>query len=101
MTVGVQHYLALAVLLFCIGAFGVVLRRNFLAVLMSLEIMLNSANILLVAFARQAGGHSGQVMAFFVMALAAAEVATGLALAIAWFRVARTVNVDEAGEMKH
>ena len=101
MTVGIGHYLTLAVLLFCIGAFGVVLRRNFIAVLMSLELMLNSANIVFVAFARQAGEQAGQVIAFFVMALAAAEVATGLAIAIAWFRVARTVNVDEAGEMKH
>lgn len=88
-------FLGLAAVLFVIGLVGVVVRRNVLIVLMSIELMLNSANMTLITFSRVWGEHSGQGLAFFVMALAAAEAAVGLAIVVAVFRTRRTVNVDE------
>lgn len=85
-------YLVLSSVLFAIGAFGVVARRNLLIVLMSLELMFNGVNIALIAFARQHGNVDGHVFVLMVMAVAAAEVAVGLALLIALFRVRRTVD---------
>ena len=86
MEVTIEWYIALSAILFTLGALGVLLRRNAIVIFMSIELMLNSANLLLVAFARQFGDLNGQVMVFFVMTVAAAEVAVGLALIVAIFR---------------
>ena len=94
--VPLTHYIALAVILFFIGGVGVVVRRNVLVTLMSIEIMLNAANLAFIAFARFRGDLEGHVVAFFVMAIAAAEAAVGLALVVAFFRHRRTVHVDAA-----
>ena len=107
--VGPVHYLVLAAVLFALGAAGVVIRRNALIVLMSIEIMLNAVNLSFLAFARfplvatapmQAGIHAGQVAVFFVTAVAAAEAAVGLAIVIAVFRSRTSVNVDEFDTLK-
>ncbi len=94
-------WLVLAVALFTIGLIGVVTRRNLLVQLMSIELILNAANLLFVTFARFRGDESGQVIAFLVMAIAAGEAAVGLALVIAFFRHRRSVFVDDAAELKH
>jgi NADH-quinone oxidoreductase subunit K len=94
-------WLVLAVTLFTIGLIGVVTRRNLLVQLMSIELILNAANLLFVTFARYHGDESGQVIAFLVMAIAAGEAAVGLALVIAFFRHRRSVLVDVAAELKH
>lgn len=91
----VQHYLILSALLFAIGIAGVLIRRNALVILMSIELMLNAANLALLGFARQLGDVSGQGLAIFVMTVAAAEAAVGLALVLAVFRHSKTINVDE------
>jgi NADH-quinone oxidoreductase subunit K len=99
-----QHYLVLAAILFCFGMFGVMVRRNALVVFMCIELMLNAANLTFLAFARQHGGDSGMqghISAFFVIAVAAAEAAIGLAIVIAVFRARGTVNADEIRTMKH
>ena len=95
MTIGLTHYLVLAAILFSFGAIGVVVRRNILSVLMRIELMLNAVNLTLVAASRFGGGLDGQVMAIFVMAVAASEAAGGLALVLAVFRTRKTVRVDE------
>jgi len=92
----VAHYVTLSAILFTVGVTGMVTRRNALVLLMSVELMLNAANLSFVAFARHHGGMEGQVLAFFVIALAAAEVTVGLAILIAIFQ--RTGSVD-AGSM--
>ncbi|HEY3356958.1 MAG TPA: NADH-quinone oxidoreductase subunit NuoK [Polyangia bacterium] len=94
------YYLVFALVLFCIGVVGVLLRRNVLIVLMSLELMLNAANLTLVAFARALHDMRGQVLAFLVIAVAAAEAAVGLAIVVAVFRTRRTAAIDEVNEMK-
>ena len=94
------HFLGLAAVLFGLGLIGVLLRRNILIVLMSVELMLNAANMTLITFSRAWGEVSGQGIAFFVMALAAAEAAVGLAIVVAVFRSRRTVHVDEINLMK-
>jgi NADH-quinone oxidoreductase subunit K len=94
-------YVALALVLFVIGAVGVFTRRNALVILMSVEIMLNAANLLFLAFARYRGDLTGQVVAFFVIAVAAAEAAVGLALIMGLFRHKRSVNVDQMNALKH
>jgi NADH-quinone oxidoreductase subunit K len=91
----VIRYLVLSAVLFCIGAFGALARRNLLIVLMSLELMFNAVNIALVAFARQFHSHAGQVFVLMVMAVAAAEVAVGLAIVIAVFRHKRSVDTED------
>lgn len=88
-------YVALAALLFALGGAGVLLRRSPLVTLMSIELMWNSANLLLVTFARQFGSHDGQVFAFLVMVVAAAEVAIGLALVVLVFRRRDRVDLDD------
>ncbi|RMG19056.1 MAG: NADH-quinone oxidoreductase subunit NuoK [Deltaproteobacteria bacterium] len=93
--VTLEHYLLVAAVLFAIGAVGVVVRRNALILLMSIELMLNSVNLTLVAASRFNGDLDGQAMALFVMAVAAAEAAVGLAIVIAVFRTRRTANIDE------
>jgi NADH-quinone oxidoreductase subunit K len=90
-----SHYLVLAAILFTIGLTGVVARRNALIVFMCIELMLNAANLTFLAFSRQSGNLSGQAIAFFVIAVAAAEAAVGLAIVIAIFRGRGTVNLDE------
>ncbi len=106
--VGVQHYLVLAALLFALGAMGVVLRRNAIIVLMSIELMLNAVNLTFLAFSRfplvaaspMGSFLSGHASVFFVIATAAAEAAVGLAIIIAVFRSRASVNVDEFDTLK-
>ncbi len=99
-SVGLNHWLVVSAMLFGIGVAGVILRRNALVVFMSLEIMLNAANLALVAFARHGGGLDGQVFVFFVITVAAAEVAVGLAILVALFRLRGTVRVSEIAALK-
>ncbi len=96
----VTYYIALSAILFTIGALGVLVRRNPLVIFMSIELMLNAANLAFVAFSRTFGVLSGQIFVFFVMTVAAAEVAVGLALIVAIFRTKHTINVDEMNTLK-
>ncbi len=96
-----SQVLLLAALLFSLGLIGVVLRRNLVIIMMSIELMLNSVNLTLVGFARARGEMEGQGFMFLIIALAAAEAAVGLAIVVAIFRSRRTVNVDEVTLMKH
>ncbi len=89
------HYLGLAAILFTIGLSGVLVKRNALIVMMSVELMLNAANLTFLAFARQTANLAGNAIAFFVIAVAAAEAAVGLAVVIAVYRSRGDVNVDE------
>jgi NADH-quinone oxidoreductase subunit K len=98
--VTVNWYIALSGILFVIGALGVLLRRNALILFMSIELMLNSANLLFVAYARHLGNLDGQVLVFFVITVAAAEVAVGLALIVAIFRTKKSINIDEINLLK-
>ena len=95
-----SHYLILSAALFAIGVAGVLLRRNAIVVFMSIELMLNAVNLTFVAFAAQWQNLEGQIFVFFVMVVAAAEVAIGLALMVAIFRLRETVFVDELNLMK-
>ncbi|MCW2723216.1 MAG: dehydrogenase subunit [Frankiales bacterium] len=95
-----SHYIVLAAILFTIGALGVLLRRNSILVFMSIELMLNSVNLTLVTFSRIHGNLEGQVMAFFVMVVAAAEVVVGLAIIMSIFRTRRSASVDDANLLK-
>jgi len=94
-TVPINWYLMLGAVLFAIGAFGVMARRNVIVIFMSIELMLNAVNLVFVAFARQLHSMDGQVVVFFVMTVAAAEAAVGLAIIITVFRNRETVNADE------
>lgn len=98
--VSLSYYLTLSAVLFAIGVIGVLTRRNLIIVFMSVELMLNSANLTLVAFSSFLGDATGQVLVFFVIAVAAAEAAIGLAIVIALFRNKQTVNIDEINIMK-
>ncbi|MFW6069263.1 MAG: NADH-quinone oxidoreductase subunit NuoK [Chloroflexota bacterium] len=98
--VTIEWYLALSVLLFTIGTLGVLLRRNAIIIFMSIELMLNAANLAFVALARQHGDLGGQIFVFFVMTVAAAEVAVGLALIVAIFRSKSSINIDEINTLK-
>jgi len=100
MTVPTTYFVVLAALLFAIGAAGVLLRRSGISVLLGLEVMLNAANLALVAFGRQHGQLDGQVFVFFVMAVAAAEVAIGLALLVAIFRKRQSIDVDRLNVLR-
>ena len=100
MHVGLQHYLAFSFLLFALGLFGVIIRRNVLVIYMSLELMLNAANLALVAFSRFNNNLNGQVFVFFVITVAAAEVAVGLALIVALYRKRQTAHVEDLTIMK-
>jgi NADH-quinone oxidoreductase subunit K len=93
-------YVALSVVLFSIGVTGVLIRRNPLVVFMSIELMLNAANLAFVAFAHERGSLDGQALVFFVMAVAAAEVAVGLAIIVVIFRVRRRLSVDDLSLMR-
>lgn len=95
--VPLEFFLLVAAALFVTGAVGFLLRRNLLVLLMSIELMLNAVNLTLVAYNRvHAASHTGQIFAFFVIAVAAAEAAVGLAIVLAFFRVRKTVRSDEA-----
>jgi NADH-quinone oxidoreductase subunit K len=96
----IEWYLVLSALLFTIGATGVLVRRNALIIFMSIELMLNAANLAFVALARQMGDLDGQIFVFFVMTVAAAEVAVGLALIVTIFRTRSSINIDEINTMK-
>jgi NADH-quinone oxidoreductase subunit K len=100
MPVPVQYYAVLSALLFTMGVVGVLIRRNIIIVFMSIELMLNAANLLFVAFARHQNLLDGQVFVFFVMTVAAAEVAIGLALVMALFRTKQTTDVDDVSLLK-
>jgi NADH-quinone oxidoreductase subunit K len=100
MHAGLQHYLAVSFLLFALGLFGVIIRRNVLVIYMSLELMLNAANLALVAFSRFNNNLDGQVFVFFTITVAAAEVAVGLALIVALYRKRQTAHVEDLTTMK-
>lgn len=95
-----EYYLWLSAILFMLGVTGVVTRRNAIIVFMSIELMLNSVNLTFVAFSAYLGDVTGQMMVFFVMTVAAAEAAVGLAIVIALFRRHQTVNIDEINILK-
>ncbi len=95
------HYIALAVILFVIGGVGVLVRRNAIVIFMCVELMLNAVNLAFVAFGRMHGGVNGQVIAFFVMVVAAAEVVVGLAIITSIYRTRRSASVDDASLLKY
>lgn len=93
-------YIGLSAILFTIGAVGVLIRRNSIVIFMSVELMLNAANLAFVAFARAYQSMSGQIFVFFIMTVAAAEVAVGLALIVTIFRTKQSIDVDQMNSMK-
>jgi NADH-quinone oxidoreductase subunit K len=95
------HYLVLSAILFTIGATGVLIRRNAIVVFMCIELMLNATNLAFVTFARMHGNLDGQIIAFFVMVVAAAEVVVGLAIIMTIFRSRRSASVDDANLLKY
>jgi NADH-quinone oxidoreductase subunit K len=96
-----EWYIVLAAALFTIGAVGVLVRRNAIVLFMCIELMLNAANLALITFSRMNGGLDGQIMAFFVMVVAAAEVVVGLAIIMSIFRTRRSASVDDANLLKY
>ena len=100
MNVGLEHYLIVSGLLFALGLLGVITRRNLLVMYMSLELMLNSANLALVAFSRFNDKLNGQILVFFIITVAAAEVAVGLALIVALYRKRQSAHVEDLTSMK-
>lgn len=100
MTPGLEHYLIVSGLVFALGLLGVITRRNLLVMFMSLELMLNAANLALVAFSRFTDNLSGQVLVFFIITVAAAEVAVGLALIVALHRKRQSAHVEDLSLMK-
>ncbi len=98
--VSVNYYLALSVILFIIGALGVLIRRNAIIVFMAVELMLNAANLAFVAYARYWQSMSGQIFVFFIMTVAAAEVAIGLALIVTIFHTKSSIDVDQISTLK-
>lgn len=96
----IEAYLVLSAVLFTLGALGVLVRQNPIIIFMSIELMLNSANLAFVAFARLHGQIDGQIFVFFVMAVAAAEVAVGLALIVTIFQARRSINIDRVNSLK-
>jgi NADH-quinone oxidoreductase subunit K len=101
MEITLVWYLSLSAVLFVIGVLGVLMRRNAIVVFMSVELMLNAVNLTLVAFSQSMGDVSGQILVFFVMSVAAAEAAVGLAIVIALFRKKVTVDISEFNLFKH
>jgi NADH-quinone oxidoreductase subunit K len=99
-TPGLHHYLIVSALLFSLGLLGVVARRNLFVIFMGLELMLNAANLALVAFSRYHNNLNGQVMGFFIITVAAAEVAVGLALLVALYRKRQTAHVEDLTSLK-
>jgi NADH-quinone oxidoreductase subunit K len=100
MNVGLEHYLAVSGILFCLGLLGVIMRRNLLVIYMCLELMLNAANLALVALSRYNGNLNGQILVFFIITVAAAEVAVGLALIVALYRRRQTAHVEDLTGLK-
>jgi NADH-quinone oxidoreductase subunit K len=98
--IGLEHYLVVSAILFSLGLIGVIVRRNLLVMYMSLEMMLNAANLALVACSRFTNALDGQVFVFFVITVAAAEVAVGLALIVALYRRRQTAHVEDLTTMK-
>lgn len=101
MTIGLYHYLILAAALFAIGFFGVLIRKNTLVIYMCLELMLVASTVALVAFSRFNGTMDGNVFVFFILTVAAAEVAVGLAIIVALFRRRQTVQVEQLNALKN
>jgi len=100
MHVGLEQYLTVSFLLFSLGLLGVIMRRNLLVIYMSLEMMLNAANLALVAFSRFNDNLNGQILVFFIITVAAAEVSVGLALIVALYRKRQTAHVEDLTSMK-
>src|SRR5437588_11376088 len=100
MNIGLEHYLVVSFLLFALGLVGVIVRRNLLMIYMGLELMLNAANLALVAFSRFNNNLDGQVFVFFIITVAAAEVSVGLALIVALYRKRQTAHVEDLTLMK-
>lgn len=98
--VPISFYIALSAVLFTMGALGVLVRRNAIVIFMSIELMLNAANLAFVAFARYHASQGGQIFVFFIMAVSAAEVAVGLALIVTIFQTKRSINVDDLENLK-
>ncbi len=99
-TIGINHYLILSLVLFAIGMFGVLMRRNMITILMSIELLLNAVNINLIAFSHQAGDLLGQVFTVFTITVAAGEAAVGLGILVALFRIKGGTEVDLAKELQ-
>jgi NADH-quinone oxidoreductase subunit K len=99
-TVATEYFVVLSAVLFIMGVLGVLVRRNAIMIFMSIELMLNAANLALVAFARQWSNLGGQLTVFFVITIAAAEVAVGLALIVAIFRTKKSIDIDELNAMQ-
>lgn len=95
-----NHYLIFCSIIFSIGVIGVMIRRNVIILMMSIELMLNSVNLLLAAFSAYRGDASGQVFVFFIMALAAAEVAVGLAIVIMVYRNTKSIDIDSLNKLR-
>ena len=100
MSVGLEHYLVVSAVLFSVGLLGVLVRRNLLVIYMCLELMLNAGNLALVAFSRFNNNLNGQVMVFFIITVAAAEVAVGLALIVALYRKRQTAHVEDLTSLR-
>ena len=100
MNIGLEHYLIVSVVLFCLGLLGVIIRRNLIVMYMGLELMLNAANLALAAFSHFRNNLDGQIMVFFIITVAAAEVAVGLALIVALYRKRQTNDVNDLTSMK-
>ncbi|MCK5647108.1 MAG: NADH-quinone oxidoreductase subunit NuoK [Anaerolineales bacterium] len=100
MSIPTSYLLALSAMLFIIGAVGVLTRRNTIVIFMSIELMLNSANLAFITFARAFESLTGQVMVFFVIAVAAAEVAVGLALIVTIFKSKRSIDIDQISDLR-
>jgi NADH-quinone oxidoreductase subunit K len=98
--ISVHHYLLLSAILFCIGTFGVLTRKNAIVIFMCIEVMLNSVNLTFIALSRHVGNMDGQIFVFFVMTVAAAEAAVGLALMIAFYRNKESIDVDDFNMLK-
>jgi len=97
---GPHHYLILSALLFALGAVGVILKKNIISIFLCIELMLNAANLSFIAFSRYLNQVDGQIVVFFVMVVAAAEAAVGLAITVTVFRNRKSLNVDDADLMK-
>ena len=98
--IGLEHYLIVSVVLFCLGLLGLIIRRNLIVMYMGLELMLNAANLALVALSHYRNNLDGQIMVFFIITVAAAEVAVGLALIVALYRKRQTNDVNDLTSMK-
>jgi NADH-quinone oxidoreductase subunit K len=97
----IQYYLFLSLALFCIGIMGTLMRRNAIIIFMCIELMLNSVNLLLVAFSKMWGDASAQIFVFFIMVVAAAEVAVGLAIIVLMYRKVHSVDINILNRLKH